>query len=414
MLRTRIKTRLRTIRVTQFFSFNSRGGSLPSGSLFTTGAVSTGYSFKTVQSVPVGYTRVRAILRNASTTATAIAKAGFSPSESLANGSTPTVGGLASHALSQPFLFGGSDTVTLPIASAAGVPSLTVSDWLNVSSLTRTDATDGTALAYAVRYLGSSTGVGYSQLGNGVGPYIESLAGSKHRVRVYEYPVDAVANPAGFPTTTSQGSNWVPIELEFDYISPVRSVMQAGDSTKVGQGNTVFAGPIWLAAAQLDSINKIIGVDSIAQQGRTAANTWLQVQAIMANTKIDTLYIQPFSVNDTLNYSGSSAATLARVDSIISACAAAGTNLVLETPLPIIAAGGAGVVGAELTALNTMHDYIMSKQSNIVQCLDMAGLHDPSNPGVWSSTYGSDKYHPNPTGYVFQGNQLFAALQAFF
>lgn len=398
----------------QYYPFKTRGQSLPSGSLFTTTAVSAGYSYKTVQSVPVGYTRVRAILRNASTTATATAKAAFSPSESLANGSTPTIGGAASHASTQPFLFGGSDTVTLPVASAAGVPSLTVSDWLNVNSLARTDASDGTALAYAVRYLGNSTGVGYSQLGNGVGPYIEGLAGSKHRVRVYEYPVDAVANPAGFPTTTSQGSNWVPIELEFDYVVPVRSVVQAGDSTKVGQGNTVFAGPIWLAAAQLDALNKIVSVSSIAQQGRTAANTLAQVQAIMANTVIDTLYFQPFSVNDTSNYSGSSSAAMARVDTIIAACAAAGTNLILETPLPIVAAGGTAVSGSELTALNTMHDYIMSKASNVVKVLDMAGLHDPAKPGVWSATYGYDNYHPNPNGYVYQGNQLFAALQALF
>lgn len=394
----------------------ARGATGPSGSIGTVAAVTANNSFKVVQTVPAAYTRVRAILLNNSTSAAATnSKAAFSPSESLANNSTPTIAGVASHASTLPFLFGGSASVTLPVAPSTNNPSRTYSDWMDVASLARTDEVGSMPLAYATRFLGDTTGIGYNSIGATFGPAIESISGSKHRVRNYNQGSggsDTVANPALFATTAAQSGIFVPIELEFDYAIPVRSVLQAGDSTKAGQGNTAKVGPIWYAAAQLASEGTFIGAQSIAQEGLSAVITNQRVQAIMASTTLDTLYFQPYSVNDGFNYATSATAAKARADAMITACAASGTNLIIETPLPIVAAGGTAVTGAELTALNDMTAYFLSKVSAVVKCLNMSGLQDPAKPGVWDAAYGFDNYHPNPAGHQYQGTQLANAIRS--
>lgn len=386
------------------------GVSMPFGDLVS-GALTGNSSWRTVRRFPQAFKRLRCYLFNNDTVnAMAGAKACWSPSESLVNGSRPTIGGAVNNGSSYRFLFNGALTTTLPPSAGDSIPSVTVSDWLETPSI---PATDGNPypIGYFTTLFTSGAQIGYSAPGNAFAGYLNGLTGMKHAFRVHTNNGDCVENPALF-TENATAQFCVPMLIEVEYFTGARTIIACGDSTLQGAANTANAGAALMALAQLDAAGMPADACIVAESGAQARRQDLRLKNIVANHIPDIIYFQPFSVNDSSSYSGSSAATIARVDYWINWCATNSVNLILDTPLPIVNKGGTAVSGANLTALTDMTTYILSKASTKVKVLDLTPLHSAPYSGVWSTTYGFDNYHPNPTGHQFRADRLVEAIKA--
>lgn len=393
------------------FTRKVMGVSMPFGDLVS-GALTGNSSWRTVRRFPQPFKRLRCYLFNLdAANAMTGAKACWSPSESLANGSRPTIGGAVSNGSSYRFLFNGALTTTLPVGLGDGVPSVTVSDWLDTPSIATTDG-NPYPIGYFTTLFTSGAQIGYSAPLNPFGAYVSGLTGTKHAYRVHTNNGDCVENPALF-TENATAQFCVPMLIEVEYFTGVRTLIACGDSTLQGAGNTANAGAALMAMAQLDAANMPADACVMAESGASSRRQDLRLKNIVAKHIPDIIYFQVFSVNDSSNYFGSSAATIARVDYWVGWCAANGVNLILDTPLPIVAKGGTAVSGSNLTALTDMTTYILSKASNRVKVLDLTPLHSAQYSGVWSTTYGFDGYHPNPAGHQLRADLLTAAIKSF-
>ena len=393
------------------FARKVMGVSMPFGDL-QSGALTANSSWRTVRRFPQAFKRLRCYLFN-NDTANAMtgAKACWSPSESLANGSRPTIGGAVNNGSSYRFLFGGQLTTTLPASAGDSIPSVTVSDWLDTPSIASTDG-NPYPIGYFTTLFTSGAQIGYSAPGNPFQSYLAGLTGTKHAYRVHMNNGDCVENPALF-TENATSQFCVPMLIEVEYFTGARTIIACGDSTLQGAGNTANAGAALMAMAQLDAAGIPADACIVAESGAQARRQDLRLKNIVAKHIPDIIYFQPFSVNDSSNYSGSSVATIARVDYWINWCATNGVNLILDTPLPIVAKGGTAVSGANLTALTEMTTYILSKASARVKVLDLTPMHSAQYSGVWSTTYGYDGYHSNPAGHQLRADLLVAAIKAF-
>ena len=386
------------------------GVSMPFGEM-QTGVLTSNSSWRTVRRFPQAFKRLRCYLFNLDpVNAMTGAKACWSPSESLAGGSRPTIGGAVNNGSSYRFLFGGQLTTTLPAGPGNAIPSITVSDWLDTPSIATTDG-NPYPIGYFTTLFTSTARIGYSAPLNPFQSYLEGLTGMKHAFRVHTNNGDCVEDPSLF-TQSATSQFCVPMLIEVEYFTGARTLIACGDSTLQGIGNTTSAGAALMALAQLDAAGLPADACVLAETGCSAARQDLRLKNIVANTIPDIIYFQPFSVNDAGSYSGSSAATIARVDYWIAWCAANGVNLILDTPLPIVASGGTAVSGANLTALTDMTTYILSKASSKVKVLDMTSMHSAQYSGVWSATYGLDGYHPKPAGHQVRADLLVAAIKA--
>ena len=387
------------------------GQILPAGAL-SSGAVNANSTWRVAQNTPRHFKRVRCHMFNRDQAASVTgAKAQISLSESFANGSRPTIGGVLSNAGWNVFQFAGSTTVNIAAAAVAGVPTIVTSDWLALDSRTVTLASGlEYPVVYADRYIpaGNTAQIGFCSPGAGWSAYVNGLAGTKHQAYFYAHTSDAIANPASF-TTTAQSGAYVPMMLEFEFVEPTATLMCFGDSTKEGAVNVANAGPAIMVQALLDAVNKPMSSATFAQSGLTAALSYSRLVAMLAVTRPTVLYFQPYSINDS-NYAGSATAALTRAQQVVDLCNSKQIRLVLETPMPIVASGGAAISNSELNALQSMETGILQFESANVKVLDMRVLHDPAKPGVWSATYGQDNAHPNPAGCIVQANKLFDAV----
>lgn len=388
------------------------GLNMPFGDLVA-GALTSNSSWRTVRTFAKPFKRIRCHLFNLSTSATLVGtKASWSPSESLAGVQRPTIGGVTSDASQVPFLFSGSQTVTLPVASVANIPSITTSDWLVTPSIARTDDIGGYPLGYFTQFFTSGAQVGYSQPGTAFSGFLEGLSGMKHKFRVYTQAVDAIASPALF-TSTTLTNFCIPMGIEVEYYDGVRTMIVAGDSTLQGTGNTANAGAGLMALATLDGQNSPVDSFVIAQSGSPASRQYTKLMNILAINGADTIYFQPFSVNDTVNYAGSATAAKTRADNLVAYCAANSINLVIDTPLPILVSGSAAVGTTEAAALADMTTYFLSLASPKVKVINLSAFHSSLYSGVWDAAYGFDALHPNPAGHLYRANALAAAIASF-
>lgn len=387
------------------------GQIMPAGRL-STGAVNANSTWRVAQSVPRHFTRVRCHMFNLDQAASVTgAKAQISLSQSFANGSRPTLGGVLSNAGWTQFLFAGSATVNIAAASVASVPTIVTSDWLNLDSQSITGALEY-PVVYADRYLpsGNTAQVGFATPGAGWSAYVNGLSGTKHQAFFYSQTVDAVANPAAFTSNAESGAI-VPMMLEFEFVESTATLMCFGDSTKEGAVNTANAGPPITVQARFDAIGKPMSSSTFANSGLTAAISYSRLVAVLAVTRPTVLYFQPYSVNDS-NYAGSQSAALTRAQQVVDLCNSKQIKCVLETPLPIVASGGAAISTSELNALRNMETGILQFESDNVKVLNMRDLHDPAKPGVWAAAYGADNAHPNVAGQTLQTDKLFTAVNA--
>lgn len=387
---------------------------MPAGRLGS-GVVSTNSTWRMARSIPAAFKRVRCHLFNIDTANTiAGAKAQFSLSESLANVNKPTIGGVASDANWKQFLFAGSGTVTQPVAPSAGVPSITTSDWYDISSIAPTDGSTYPVI-YADRYIptGNTAQCGYATPGASWASYVNALAGNKHKYRFFsQIGVDAIANPAGF-TVNAEQQFVVPMALEFEFANGIRSMMTFGDSTKEGKGNTpsdsAYCGSSIMVQALFDQTATPLVVCNFANDGQTSVVGYAKFQAMLAVSTPHVVYFQPWSANDGA-YSALAAAAITRAANVVQLCQQKGCKLIMETPLPINAAGSAAISTAELNALRSMEFAFLSYASHDIRVLDMRDLHDPAKPGVWNVLYGNDALHPNAAGHTLQTQKLYAEL----
>lgn len=386
---------------------------MPFGALLT-GGVTANSSWRFAQTVPAAFSAVRCFLFNQDTAnAQTNSKASFSPSESFANSSQPTIGGVIDNSKWGQFTFGGAPTVDQPAAAVAGVPRITPSDWMPGASIARSDIAGGYPAIYTTIYNTTGIAVGYAQAG-ATSSFLETLAGNKHHFAGYTQGGDAVATPGSF--TTGVTSNFIPMGLEFRFDTPVITGLSAGDSTMEGTGNTANTGCCQMASSYLDGMGYAVNIFNMAQSGHTAAKYYARIQAMLALTTPKFIYHQIWSPNDSASYVTDATAAQQRVTNLVAYCTTNKIDLIIDTPQPRVTSGGAAISAGELTAYNTIRNFALNLAATNprIKCLDWEPMHDAVNKGVWGVTYGSDNFHPNPAGHAFKGQALANAVAALY
>lgn len=215
----------------------------------------------------------------------------------------------------------------------------TVSDWLPVASIPRSDG--GTRPLVTVRaYLTASTVV--PMYGNGTDDFTNWATRSNGRIwAAREQAVDGISTPANFTSTTNLSQSPI-VGIQYAARGRVVTVFAAGDSITEGRGTYLNQGFVMPAAEALSSPTGIaVEYGNIGWNGQTMADFAVRaLDLLSSDVKPDVLVMPVGSPND--QASTLAAANIAAMRSqraqVLAECQRAGVRPVLWTWLPTNAA----------------------------------------------------------------------------
>lgn len=305
-------------------------------------------------------------------------------------------------------LFSGAATfATTACTSGAGtndaVTTDTVSDWIALSSIPRTDG--GTGRLLAVRQYVPAAG---NTTANRVDIANTSIALSVTKVKAFYKAGDFVTTPAGF-TTPSEWGMAPAIWFEFLTADGVITFIPGGDS--VTQGSDGGPMPNVGGAARLMS-ESLYGKVALCNQGWASqksdaffANVIAKVQAIRPSAASFT----PWSPNDTDKY------TQAGIDRckilamrFVAECQKVGTTPILVTPAPVnsLSATDEGFRRQIVT-------FVKNACANGVAILadrDAVYTEYSTASGGYKSGLFATPLHPNAAGYALEAAQVWQPI----
>lgn len=385
---------------------------MPTSSSNIAGA-NTNASWRQIHTIPGGFGRVRAHLFNYDTVnASTGNKVSFSPSESLANLSRPTINGAVDDSQWMIATFSGGGSANQPVASAPQIPSITSSDWMSVKSLVRKDIVGADPLLYVTYYnaLTSAANIGYQNLtnpnnGSFFQDYFNALNPNNQLVYFYgSAGGDGVASPGTFGSTVKSGAA-VLVAVECNTIFPSWQFCIFGDSTSAGAQSQGYCGAVMQACSNLRAGGLNIQAANFSQSGGTSAQYFGRMQNVLNVTSPNLIFAQGFTVNDSTDYVTNEINTINRICQIIRAAENINAYLLLETPKPVTPAGSGAMSAASVAAYNRIYNFILGCASDNVKIVDVNYLHS-NNIGVWSQSYGYDNYHGNDLAHKTEALQI--------
>lgn len=292
------------------------------------------------------FTHVRAILGNASTSAAwTLDRCCAAPSAKINDGFTPV--DASGNAVSftnfttnnagadgyVPSPAGSASSLTVPVASASGVPALAATDWLQLASLVRADGENLPLLMLrgycANNPQGPSHGINYTTNWPAVN--------QGRRIQVYRKAGDCVTTPANFTAPGQGGSG--------DYIlfAGVQTYQQGrgfncmtlGDSLTQGYYTTADANGFgFQACTALSTLTRPFSIINSGWQGQTTTQFIARGYIDLALLKPDIVVIETSSPNDLPSTQAQFNAMLARAVAFADACVRAGAVPILKTATP--------------------------------------------------------------------------------
>ena len=226
----------------------------------------------------------------------------------------------------------------VPNSYGANRISYTVSDWVSLKSIARTDG--GTFPLLVARVCIQSVGAGLPVYGQGSSPDVYTNWETKPGGRIWvsrQKNGNHVTNPTGFDDTTN--TNQSPI-IGVQYLAKGRvvSVMCVGDSIPDGIGTYRGEGFGMPICEQLSDMNGVaFEYSNCAWAGQgTAAYTKRAIDILNSPIKPDILLFATGSPNDvsTVITQGIVDSQSANVETVIQKCKATGVKIVLWTWLP--------------------------------------------------------------------------------
>lgn len=205
------------------------------------------------------YTKVRVWILNKTTAAPLPTFEAFVAStedgrvDTVARAFSPMIGGATDNARWQRLKWGGADTVTPPITAGSGqsIAGYSVSDWLDLPSIGRTDAPGGRPMAVlrvnqltaSAAFVGGSANSTQWHLGRGQPWYREEMSQTAPGADVTSYPVSLSAN----------FDDPIACWLEFSYSVPARNMLIVGDSREASAASLYGSDSWWRRALKAKS-----------------------------------------------------------------------------------------------------------------------------------------------------------------
>lgn len=294
--------------------------------------------------------------------------------------------------------FSGASTVTLPNAASAADPTLTLSDWIPLSSIARSDIVGALPLLFARAFVPVATttfpisfNVGISSLG--------WATKSDGRIRPCRKQVgDQVTTPAGFNSVV-ETSGSVIYGVRYRARGRVVTVAVFGDSISAGStsgGGTLYGdGHIYRACKALSTQATPVQLANLGWGGQTSAQYVARAERILPILTPDIAFYSAFTPNDGLPTAALNDAARQRVARFYAACAASGTVPVLLTGLPM----PASTPNASQDGFRKAYNAEISAFSQTVIADQGASIGDGALPEGFLAGTSGDNLHPNDAGW---------------
>lgn len=291
------------------------------------------------------------------------------------------------------------------------------SDWMNISSVARTDG--GTRPLLLLRTHHDSTQYGRVVIvstAGGVTPFTTwATASAETFYRVFtgnaSASTDGVGTLANMPSTSQVGATAYHTAIEFDCGVFTRSFYAAGDSITAGGGGQAYVFDAWNTRAilPLNSASKPVTFVNGGQSSQTST-TYLQTLAdlIGAGVTFSDIILSGFSPNDPSN-SVTNSIRQANLLTSIDLCKSIGARIYISTGCP------KNYSGQDLTDWldnNTWVRDLCTANGYII--LDWAHLLESSlDSGQWGvGLVEADITHPSLTGITNMASTLTSAIPA--
>lgn len=379
---------------------------------------------------PGDFDAVRLVLYHNSTSAVSAYQMIVSATETAAqdtdiNRWRPVVGGVEYSTLDAVDAHGwksvkwaGASTIT-PAAGSATVPTISVSDWLPVSSVPRVDGSKFPLLNIRSYVSGGTC----SFVGRNVLMEQPTVANGGFIVQC-GYTGDTglfVTAPATNNPVAAQSSACPVIGIQFRTRKSGISLLGVGDS--ITQNSGVVADALssmgWRAAAAISALGIPCGyvnhgfasqpADVFAAAGLNALSKWGAFNAVMIQSFSPNGPNSPYSSDAIMRYTLLQQSSL--VQSLVSMAKEQKTAIFLSTGVPC----SVGIIPAESQDAIRRAHIAKLKLKNDVTVLDWDALvSDNAAPARIAVAYQADTTHPNEAAVVLQANQLTEKLRSVF
>ena len=301
---------------------------------------------------------------------------------------------------------GGSASVTLPARLGAGRPSITWSDWIPISTISRTDG--GVLPVVMFRFLVPSLGTtNQYTLGNyqTQGFAWEHLANiSVHNGRIWNpirYTGDGITTPANFQPTNDIGYTFI-AGFEYTAEKPGITIAALGDSITEGAVNAGLGnfgnGWIWQAINKVRALFPAIPIEyvNLGWTGTTSTAFYTRYDDIVASGQnFDLMIYSTFSPNDGTVTGALVTGEKSRMSYLANKLKTSNKSLILSTPCPNTFNNYNTVQDGLRLSIRTM----LLNMSSVVSIVDMESIGDGSTPVRFNPVYTTDGTHPNEVGH---------------
>lgn len=329
--------------------------------------------------------------------------------DTTANMFDPIVGGTAYAALAgsgaygwKAVTFGGASSGDLAAAASTYRPSKLTSDWIDLSSVPRTDGGTRPLVMCRVYHNGSTGGALtiFGQLTSNASADSTSWSSTSvypwHRVwQAGTYTSgDAVGTLTNKPTALSNASIWIAFEFASRYKG--LTVLSVGDSVTEGTGHSWGGYGSWpfRGCALASSLTRPVSLIQNGISGQAGdVYTLAAEDAITAHTPTHVLF-PTMSLNDGDPSAASLQLARSRIQRMLQACEAANARLVLWSALPNSVFTSAG----DALALTLQRDALSMAQAGVCDYIDLATIvSNGATPRRLPAAYQFDSNHPNNT-----------------
>lgn len=298
----------------------------------------------------------------------------------------------------------GASSVTLPAGVSIDDASWTVSDWVTVNSLDRTDG--GTLPLLHVRvYIPGANANRPSWAASGLTAWETEATVAGRIVRPRTQAVDGVTTLGNF-TTGGSVSNYQCVPVYVQYASRVDgiTVMVVGDSIDEGAGATSQRGANFLAQAAVSTMSAPVEF-CVAAIGGSNSTAWrARLEALIDKVKPDYVLFPGFEVNDTATPMTTANIKMMRgnIERARSIVASNGAVPIIRTGIP---ANATGTFAKAWGSSDSMRQMLNAERRGTVKYLladydnALAGAVNGSGQIEFGAGYTTDALHPNDAGH---------------
>ncbi len=294
----------------------------------------------------------------------------------------------------------GATSIAIPARTASGRPSVTYSDWINVTGVQQ--LTGRALFPCHIRFYIATGPFSVSGANTALTEIAPNVANALGRY-VFTFNKTggnyATTNQTGF--TTPSATNLSPsLELEFLSTTGVLNVMGIGDSIMHGVGGTTsLTSYAHYAIRNTSSTGLPIFWKNYAVPSTTSAQFLVRLQdAITAGDRPDVLLYSPFTPNDGTPDVFTIAAQRFRLVQVLNICKQYGIIPLIVTSVPNTAAAW-DAAADNLRKAFDIEMLAMANKSTFVADISTP-LSNGATPARYATTMTTDGTHPNDAGHL--------------